>query len=117
MKYMTRDEGSSRWQEELQARADELARREYQLKKEMAAKEQALRAQVQAGMTEGIEEVVIEEKKERVKSGTTRLDDLLYGGGSLQAEPLFVGPPYAGKEVRVTKLFSGGLKRGEPALH
>jgi len=116
VKDMTRDEGLSRWQEELQSRADELARREYQLKKEMAAKEQALRAQVQAGMTEGIEEVVIEEKKERVKSGTTRLDDLLYGGIPFNANLLFVGPPYVGKEVMIHNFIAEGLKKGVPAV-
>src|SRR5256712_2603746 len=116
VKDMGRDEGLGRWQEELQARADELTRRGGPLPDEMAAKEQALRAQVQAGMTDGIEEVVIEEKKERVKSGTPRLDDLLYGGIPFNANLLFVGPPYVGKEVVILNFVAEGLKKGVPAI-
>ena len=82
----------------------------------MDAKEQSLRARVQAGMTDGVEEVTIEEKKERVKSGTPRLDDLLFGGIPFNSNLLFVGPPYVGKEVVILNFVAEGLKKGVPAI-
>ncbi|GEM_PF-1326887 len=116
IKDMDQDAALSRWQDELRRKEEELQRRQYQLTKEMEAKEQSLRAQVQAGVTDGIEEVTIEEKKERVKSGTPRLDDLLYGGIPFNSNLLFVGPPYVGKEVVIHNFVAEGLKKGIPAI-
>ncbi|TLZ65924.1 MAG: hypothetical protein E6K16_02365 [Methanobacteriota archaeon] len=116
IKDMDQDAALSRWQDDLRRKEEELQRRQYQLTKEMEAKEQSLRAQVQAGVTDGVEEVTIEEKKERVKSGTPRLDDLLYGGIPFNANLLFVGPPYVGKEVVILNFVAEGLKKGVPAI-
>ena len=116
IKDMDQDAALSRWQDDLRRKEEELQRRQYQLTKEMEAKEQSLRAQVQAGVTDGVEEVTIEEKKERVKSGTPRLDDLLYGGIPFNANLLFVGPPYVGKEVVILNFVAEGLKKYVPAI-
>lgn len=116
IKDMDKDAALARWQDDLRKKEEELQRRQYQLTKEMEAKEQSLRAQVQAGVTDGIEEVTIEEKKERVKSGTPRLDDLLFGGIPFNSNLLFVGPPYVGKEVVIHNFVAEGLKKGVPAI-
>ena len=116
IKDMDKEAALARWQDDLEKKSEEIQRRQYQMQKEMEAKEQALRAQVQAGVTEGMEEVVIEEKKERVKSGTPRLDDLLYGGIPFNSNLMFVGPPFAGKEVVILNFVAEGLKKGIPAI-
>src|SRR2546426_965634 len=116
IKDMDKDAALSRWQDDLKRKEEELQRRQYQLTKEMEAKEQSLRAQIQSGVTGGIEEVTIEEKKERVRSGTPRLDDLLYGGIPFNSNLLFVGPPYVGKEVVILNFVAEGLKKGVPAI-
>ncbi len=116
IKDMDKDAALARWQDDLRRKEEELQRRQYQLTKEMEAKEQSLRAKVQAGVTEGIEEVTIEEKRERVKSGTPRLDDLLYGGIPFNSNLLFVGPPFVGKEVVILNFIAEGLKKGVPAI-
>src|SRR2546426_459065 len=107
---------ASSTEDALKRKEEELQRRQYQLTKEMDAKEQSLRAQIQSGVTGGIEEVTIEEKKERVRSGTPRLDDLLYGGIPFNSNLLFVGPPYVGKEVVILNFVAEGLKKGVPAI-
>src|SRR3989454_931415 len=116
IKDMDKDAALSRWQDDLKRKEEELQRRQYQLTKEMDAKEQSLRAQIQSGVTGGIEEVTIEEKKERVRSGTPSIDDLLYGGIPFNSNLLFVGPPYVGKEVVILNFVAEGLKKGVPAI-
>jgi len=116
MKEMDKEESLARWEERLRQQEEELKKQRYQTEKELEAKEQALRAAVQAGVSEGAAEVSVEEKKERVKSGTPRLDDLLYGGIPFNANLLFIGPPYVGKEVVILNFVAEGLKKGIPAI-
>ncbi len=106
----------AQWEERLRLKEEELKKQKYQTEKELEAKEQALRAAVQVGVTEGAEDVTIEEKKERVKSGTPRLDDLLYGGIPFNSNVLFIGPPFAGKEVVILNFVAEGLKKGIPVI-
>src|SRR5207249_1430635 len=61
IKDMEQDAALARWQDDLRKKEEDLQRRQYQLTKEMEAKEQSLRAQVQAGVTDGMEAVTIEE--------------------------------------------------------
>ena len=116
MKDTDKDAYLAQWEDRLREREEELKKQKYQTEKELEAKEQALRAAVQAGVSEGAAEVSIEEKKERVKSGTPRLDDLLYGGIPFNANLLFIGPPYVGKEVVILNFVAEGLKKGVPAI-
>jgi KaiC/GvpD/RAD55 family RecA-like ATPase len=116
LKDMDQEGYLAQWEDRLREKEEELKKQKYQTEKELEAKEQALRVAVQVGVTEGAEDVTIEEKKERVKSGTPRLDDLLYGGIPFNSNLLFIGPPFAGKEVVILNFVAEGLKKGIPAI-
>ena len=62
------------------------------------------------------EEVLREFQEEKVKSGTRRLDDLLFGGIPIGSNILVYGPAYTGKEVLVYSFIAEGLKKGVPAI-
>ena len=116
MKDTDKESYLAQWEERLREKEEEIRRLKYQADKEVEAKEKALRAQVQAGVSEAAQEVVIEEKKARVKTGTPRLDDLLYGGIPFNANVLAVGPAFVGKEVLILNFIAEGLKKGIPAI-
>lgn len=106
--------------EELQA--DVTAKEEEIRAKEryLSAKEEELRLREQGVISEEIErreqERLVEVKLEKVKTGTTRLDDLLLGGIPFGANVLIYGPPFTGKEVLLSAFIAEGLKKGIPAL-
>jgi KaiC/GvpD/RAD55 family RecA-like ATPase len=103
-------------QAEVTAKEEEVRAKE----KYLAIKEEDLRMREQGVITEEIEkreqERLIEFKMEKVKSGTTRLDDLLLGGIPFGANILVYGPPFTGKEVLVSVFIAEGLKKGVPAI-
>src|SRR6266508_1716763 len=86
--------------------------------KELEMREGALKARITtpAGEAEAEEAVAVEKKAERVKTGTPRLDDLLYGGIPFNSNVLFVGPAFVGKEVALLNFVAEGLKKGVPAI-
>ena len=116
LKDTDRDAYLAQWEERLRQKEEEIRRVKYQTEKELDAKAKALRAQVEAGVSEGAVEVTVEEKKERVKSGTPRLDDLLYGGIPFNSNVLAVGPAFVGKEVVILNFIAEGLKKGIPSI-
>ncbi|MFH0815711.1 MAG: ATPase domain-containing protein [Methanobacteriota archaeon] len=58
----------------------------------------------------------LELKIEKVKTGTSRLDDLLLGGIPFGTNVLVYGPPFAGKEIAINAFIADGLKKGVPAI-
>jgi len=88
--------------------------------KYLAIKEEDLRMREQGVITEEIEkreqDRLVELKLEKVKTGTTRLDDLLLGGVPFGANILVYGPPFTGKEVLISVFVAEGLKKGVPAI-
>ncbi len=58
----------------------------------------------------------VQRQKDRLPSGTARLDDLLAGGLPPKAHVLLVGPAFTGKEVLLYSFIAEGLRRGEPAI-
>src|SRR5438128_766149 len=65
---------------------------------------------------EAEEAIAVEKKADRVKTGTPRLDDLLYGGIPFNSNVLFVGPAFVGKEVALLNFIAEGLKKGIPVI-
>src|SRR6266850_8612954 len=55
-------------------------------------------------------------KARKVKTGTARLDDLLYGGFPIGANILCSGPAFIGKEVLMYAFIAEGLQKGVPAV-
>jgi len=110
------------WEERMKEREDEFKRRMYQKEKEMEAREMALKEQLKAvAATPGSEALetpvaVATERGDRLKTGTPRLDDLLYGGLPMNANILFVGPAFVGKEVAILNFIAEGLKANVPAI-
>lgn len=90
------------------------------LEKYLSSKEEELDRREKALIgkeVELIEELTIAElKQEKVKSGTPRLDDLLYGGVPVGAQVVIYGPPFVGKEVVMNAFAAEGLKRGVPVI-
>jgi len=88
--------------------------------KYLSAKEEELRAREQGLIGDEIEkretDRMLEIKQEKVKTGTTRLDDLLLGGIPFGSNVMIYGPPFAGKEVLVDTFVAEGLKKGIPAM-
>jgi KaiC/GvpD/RAD55 family RecA-like ATPase len=58
----------------------------------------------------------LELKIEKVKTGTSRLDDLLLGGIPFGTNVLVYGPPFTGKEISINAFIADGLKKGVPAI-
>ncbi|HYS72626.1 MAG TPA: ATPase domain-containing protein [Thermoplasmata archaeon] len=118
MRDMGRDAQLEEWERRLREREEEFKRRLYQKEKEFEMREGALKARITtpAGEAEAEEAVAVEKKAERVKTGTPRLDDLLYGGIPFNSNVLFVGPAFVGKEVALLNFVAEGLKKGVPAI-
>src|SRR6059036_1499820 len=101
MRDMGREGQLEEWERRLREREEDLKRRTYQKEKEMEMREGAVKARITtpAGEAEAEEAIAVEKKADRVKTGTPRLDDLLYGGIPFNSNVLFVGPAFVGKEV------------------
>ncbi len=103
-------------QEEIQRKEEELRAKEKYLRmkeKEIEAKLKGL-AEEEVALAE--EEVKIEIRERKVRTGTRRLDDLLYGGFPIGSNILIYGPPYSNKEVLVYSFIAEGLRKGVPAI-
>ena len=103
-------------QEEIKRKEEELRAKENYLR----MKEQEINAKLK-GLAEqevelAAEEVKIEIKERKVRTGTRRLDDLLYGGFPIGSNILIYGPPYSNKEVLVYSFVAEGLRKGVPAI-
>jgi KaiC/GvpD/RAD55 family RecA-like ATPase len=118
MKDMGREAQLEEWERRLRDREEDLKRRSYQKEKEMEMREGAIKARITtpAGEAEAEEAVAVEKKAARVKTGTPRLDDLLYGGIPFNSNVLFVGPAFVGKEVGILNFIAEGLKKGIPGI-
>lgn len=118
MRDMDREAQLEAWEQRLRDREEEFKRRTYQKEKEMEMREGAVKARITtpAGEAEAEEAVAMEKKAERVKTGTPRLDDLLYGGIPFNSNVLFVGPAFVGKEVALLNFIAEGLRKGIPAI-
>src|SRR5437879_7519246 len=93
MRDMGREGQLEEWERRLREREEDLKRRTYQKEKEMEMREGAVKARITtaAGEAEAEEAIAVEKKADRVKTGTPRLDDLLYGGLPFNSNVLFVG--------------------------
>src|SRR2546427_1637300 len=116
MKDMGREAQLEEWERRLRDREEDVKRRTYQKEKEMEMREGAVKARITtpAGEAEAEEAIAVEKKADRVKTGTPRLDDLLYGGIPFNSNVLFVGPAFVGKEVALLNFIAEGLKKGIP---
>src|SRR3989440_3331553 len=94
MKDMGREAQLEEWERRLRDREEDLKQRTYQKEKEMEMREGAVKARITTptGEAEAEEAIAVEKKADRVKTGTPRLDDLLYGGIPFNSNVLFVGP-------------------------
>lgn len=108
------------WEKRLRGREEEFKRRAYQKEKEFEAREMAVREQIKAATPEGeLPEAPVElggEAGDRLRTGTARLDDLLYGGLRMNSNVLFVGPAFAGKEVSILNFVAEGLRTNAPTI-
>jgi KaiC/GvpD/RAD55 family RecA-like ATPase len=88
--------------------------------KYLRAKEEELRKRSQGVIEAEIEakekELTTEFQQEKAKTGTGRLDDLMFGGVPFGAQVLVNGPNFSGKEVLVYSFVAEGLKKGVPAI-
>src|SRR5947199_3735644 len=118
MRDMGREGQLEEWERRLREREEDLKRRTYQKEKEMEMREGAVKARITtaAGEAEAEEAIAVEKKADRVKTGTPRLDDLLYGGIPFNSNVLFVGPAFVGKEIALLNFIAEGLKKGIPVI-
>ncbi len=116
MRDMDREAQLEEWERRLREREEEFKRRMYQKDKEMEMRETALKAHLTTPTAEAEEAVSVEKKAEKVKTGTPRLDDLLYGGIPFNSNLLVVGPAFVGKEVAILNFVAEGLKKSIPAI-
>ncbi len=106
--------------EELQ---EEIKRKEEELRvkmKYLEMKERELKAKMEGLVEQEValaeEEIKSEIKERKVRTGTRRLDDLLYGGFPLGSNILIYGPPYSKKEVLIYTFMAEGLRKGIPVI-
>ena len=118
MRDMDREAQLEEWERRLREREEEFKRRMYQKDKELEMRETALKAHLTAATAEAEAEaaVSVEKKAEKVKTGTPRLDDLLYGGIPFNSNLLVIGPAFVGKEVAILNFIAEGLKKRVPAI-
>jgi len=118
MRDMDREAQLEEWERRLREREEEFKRRTYQKEKEFEMREGAVKAHLSGAASEaaGEEAVAVETSAEKVKTGTPRLDDLLFGGIPFNSNVLFVGPAFVGKEVAILNFVAEGLKKGVPAI-
>ena len=100
-----------------------IAEKENELKTKetfLANKERELQIKEQAVIADNLEtsakEREAEMQAEKAKTGSTRLDDLLFGGIPLGGNVLLTGPPFIGKEVLVETFIIEGITKGVPAV-
>ncbi len=114
-------------QQELKRRLEDLEREIARKEEELKVREQYIRAKMEElrDMEQGLvekeieareDEIKMELKQEKIKSGTPRLDDLLYGGFPMASNILLYGPAFVGKEVLINSFIAEGLKKGIPAI-
>jgi KaiC/GvpD/RAD55 family RecA-like ATPase len=112
----------------------EMKKRLQQLEREIAAKEEEiknkesflrqkesqLRLKEEAAVREDVDarkkEIELEMKARKVRTGTPRLDDLLYGGFPIGANILVSGPAFVGKEIFMYGFIAEGLQKGVPCV-
>ena len=86
----------------------------------LASKERELQIKEQAVISNNLEVAALERDAEmqtnKAKTGTDRLDDLLFGGLPMGANVLITGPPFIGKEVLVERFVVEGITKGIPAV-
>jgi len=118
MRDMDREGQLEAWERRLKEREEEFKRRSYQKEKEFEMREGAVKAHLKGPVSEEAAEeaVKVETQADKVKTGTPRLDDLLYGGIPFNSNVLFVGPAFVGKEVAILNFVAEGLKKGVPAI-
>jgi KaiC/GvpD/RAD55 family RecA-like ATPase len=120
-------QGGSSDELDMKARLEELKGQINQKEEEVRTKEkyltqkmEELRMREQGLIAEDIEardqELQIEVKQQKVKTGIPRLDDLLFGGIPFGTNASVYGPAYVGKEVLVNLFMAEGLKKGAPIL-
>ncbi len=100
-----------------------IAEKENELKTKeafLANKERELQIKEQAVIADNLEtsakEREAEMQAEKAKTGSTRLDDLLFGGVPLGGNVLLTGPPFIGKEVLTETFIVEGITKGVPAV-
>ncbi len=114
-------------QQEMKSRLEDLEREIAKKEEELKVREQYIRAkmeelhQMEQGLVEKEieareEEIKMEIKQEKIKTGTSRLDDLLYGGFPIGSNILLYGPAFVGKEVMINSFIAEGLKKGIPGI-
>src|SRR5207249_4902457 len=98
---LLREQELERLQEELQVKEEEVRTKEKYLQQKM----EELRMREQGLIEEDIEareqDLQIEVKQQKVKTGIPRLDDLMFGGIPFGTNASVYGPAYVGKEVLV----------------
>ncbi|HWM50729.1 MAG TPA: ATPase domain-containing protein [Thermoplasmata archaeon] len=120
-------QGASTEELDMKARLEELKGQINQKEEEVRTKEkylqqkmEELRMREQGLISEDIEareqELQIEVKQQKVKTGIPRLDDLMFGGIPFGINASVYGPAYVGKEVLVNLFMAEGLKKGSPVL-
>ena len=86
----------------------------------LAHKERELQIKEQAVISDNLEVAAQEREAEmaadKCKTGTDRLDDLLFGGLPTGVNVLITGPPFIGKEVLVERFVVEGITKGIPAV-
>ncbi len=101
---------------EIQQKEDEVRNKEAYLQQKL----EELRLREQGMIEEEIEaraeDRKVEVQQQKVKTGISRLDDLLFGGIPFSSNVSVYGPAYVGKEVVVSLFMADGLKKGLPVL-
>ncbi|MDD1755913.1 MAG: hypothetical protein LUQ39_03655 [Methanomassiliicoccales archaeon] len=112
---------------ELKKRLEELKSEVQRKEEELIAKEKFLNAKSEelrlreSGVIDDEikrreEERAIEFNVAKVKTGNSRLDDLLLGGIPFGSNVLIHGPPFIGKEIMIDQFVAEGLKKGIPCI-
>ncbi len=101
---------------EISQKEDEVRNKEKYLAQKMEDLKLREKGVIEEEIEARAEERQTEVKQQKVKTGISRLDDLLYGGIPFSSNLSVYGPAYVGKEVLVNLFMAEGLKKGLPVL-
>lgn len=106
----------TRLEEELKAREDELKRREEYLKSKESELTRKTEDLIAAEISRKEKERKREKEAKKVKTGVSRLDDLLFGGIPFGSNVLLYGPPFMGTDVLIKRFVIEGLAKNVPCV-
>ena len=102
----------SRLEEEIKIREEELKRRE----KYLTMREKEIAEQIEETAEKKEKSRKMERECSRIRTGISRLDDMMLGGMPFGSNVMLYGPPFTGKQIILNRFIIEGLGKDIPCM-